>query len=101
MLRGNIKDFGFAKVVQLVCGGRRAGKLTLSRAGENAEVYFVSGAVVHARVGDETGTRAFRKIADWPEGEFMLEYGKTTEERTIDTPLWFLFNEVFFDETPL
>ncbi len=89
-----------SEIIQLVCASSRYGCLTVQREGEVGEIFFAAGAVVHAALDEAVGTEAFRNIAMWPDGEFILEYGPLTENRTIDAPVWTLFSDTYFEDFP-
>jgi len=70
-------------LVQLVCNEGREAHLRVSSAAKAGEVYFAGGAVVHATAEGLAGEAAFNALAQWPEGDFELDYGVASPARTI------------------
>ncbi|GAB4265973.1 DUF4388 domain-containing protein [Deferrisoma sp.] len=72
-LRGTLRDFSLADIIQLVAFGQKTGVLRVVWPEGRASIYFEGGAVVHAEApgcaGEEAVYRMFR-IAD---GEFQFQ----------------------------
>ncbi len=84
-LKGNLKDTSLSDLIQMGCRGRNEAHLLLRSAGQQASIFFDGGQVVHAEFGAKSGEEAVYELLSWEEGEFELETGVSTPERTITT----------------
>jgi len=66
--------------------GRKTCALILRNAGEECILYFVEGQVTHATCGNLIGNEAVFKVLTWTEGDWELDFSKTTSERTTTMP---------------
>ena len=85
--KGSIADFGLAEIIQLPAMSNRTARLVLRRGDRKADIYYVDGELCHARLGKASGFPVLVEVLPWSDGEFELEMGVTTEERTIDMEL--------------
>ena len=85
-LQGNLAEMSLANLIQVNCQEMRSARLTLTRHGQNGEVYFSDGQVVHATFGTDTGEAALYELLTWSDGSFVLERDAHTVEKTIAKP---------------
>lgn len=71
-MKGNLSRVSLASLVQILGLENRASRISVSRNGEDAEVFLHGGKVVHATCGSLVGDEAFFKLASWPEGAFHV-----------------------------
>lgn len=83
-MQGLLRDMGVPELIQHVCQEGRTARLLVEDGGRQAEVFFASGQVVHARLGDAEGEQAVYAILDWRSGSFMLEPEVPAPRRTIE-----------------
>ena len=69
-LTGTLEDFGFAEVLQMLNLGRKSGRLTVTRLGQQATVDFLLGEVAQAKLGPVTGPEVVYRLLGWREGGF-------------------------------
>lgn len=82
-LRGNLKDFGLADIIQLVGFGRKTGALRVDCDQGSAALYFDEGNVVHAEFPGCEGTSAVFTLFRVPAGEFRFQTEVAPPRRTI------------------
>jgi hypothetical protein len=82
-LRGNLKDFGLADIIQLVGFGRKTGALRVDCEAGGAALYFEEGNVVHAEYPGAEGTQAVFTLFRVPAGEFRFQTEASPPKRTI------------------
>lgn len=83
-LRGNLKEMSLANLIQVNCQEMRSARLTLSHAGQEGEVYFSDGQVVHATLGELAGESAAYEMLAWSDGTFVLDRDQPTSDKTIN-----------------
>jgi len=62
--------------------GRKTCALVLRAGGDLCTIYFNEGQVSHAVYGDAKGDAAVFKVLKWTEGDWELDFSKTSTERT-------------------
>jgi CheY-like chemotaxis protein len=62
--------------------GRKSCALVLRNGPEQCTMYFVEGQVAHAIYGSLKGDQAVFKVLTWTEGDWELDFTKTSNERT-------------------
>jgi hypothetical protein len=66
--------------------GRKTCALVLRNGSEECILYFVEGQVTHATYGSLTGDPAVFKVLTWTEGEWELDFSRSTNEHTTTMP---------------
>jgi CheY-like chemotaxis protein len=66
--------------------GRKTCALILRNSSDECDLYFVEGQVTHATYGSLTGDPAVFKVLTWTEGEWELDFDRTTTEHTTTMP---------------
>ncbi|HXV75841.1 MAG TPA: DUF4388 domain-containing protein, partial [Candidatus Polarisedimenticolaceae bacterium] len=100
-IRGDLDSFGFADIVQMLSIGMKTARVTLTREGVKATVWFESGAPRHAETDGARGESVFLQLVGWHQGSFVIEHGVRSDERTIENDAMFLLMEAMrlFDES--
>ncbi len=83
-LRGTLRDFSLADIIQLVAFGQKTGILRVVWPGGEASIHFVRGEVVHARSPNHMGEEAVYELFRVEDGQF--EFHNSSEpppQRTI------------------
>ncbi len=84
-VQGDLSEISLINLIQLNCQSETTGRLTLTDQGRQAQVFFESGEIVHATLGQRSGQEVFYEILEWCSGEFVLEAGIPASTRTIHT----------------
>ena len=82
MVRGNLAQMNVIDLMQSLEMGRKSCQLTLTKAGERCEVFFVDGQVEHATYGELAGDPAVFKVLRWTGGNFQLNFEGKTDKKT-------------------
>ena len=85
-LEGNLSDIDVADLIQLNCQSGARARLTAKRGDEVAELYFDTGQVVHAEMGNLQGAEAAYRLLAWESGTFDLEKEVPPPDVTISIP---------------
>ncbi|MEO6094849.1 MAG: DUF4388 domain-containing protein [Fibrobacteria bacterium] len=71
-LSGDLRFFAFTDLVQTVMTARMTGTLTVERTGSRARFGFRVGGLVHASLGNSSGTEALDEVLRWTVGSFRF-----------------------------
>ena len=80
---GNLKDISLTNLVQVNGQSGMTGRLSIVHKEDNANIYFVSGKIVHATLGTYSGKEAFYGMLEWKDGNFKIETDIIAETQTI------------------
>ncbi|MEW6566731.1 MAG: DUF4388 domain-containing protein [Chloroflexota bacterium] len=83
-MQGLLRDMGVPELIQHVCQEGKTARLVVENMGEQAELFFAGGQVVHAQFGPQEGEPAVYAILDWKDGSFLLEPDVSAPRQTID-----------------
>jgi hypothetical protein len=61
-MSGSITEMSLVDLIQLACMERYTARLTVVKGNENARTFFANGEIVHAEVGNKTGSEALYEI---------------------------------------
>jgi hypothetical protein len=86
-LKGTLTDLGIVDLVQLPHVGRKTGQLVVTSPAGEAQLFYVNGAMVHARVGEYAGIDALSWVVDWREGSFEFQLDAVSPDKTISHDL--------------
>lgn len=90
---GDLGAFGLPDLIQTVVLGGKSGRITLRPRNRAGDLWFTEGKLVHAEAGPLSGDPAVYEMLSWTEGEFSVEYGATTDRRSIEQEATFLVLE--------
>jgi DNA-binding response OmpR family regulator len=83
VVSGNLRDMGFADIVQILANGLKTAVLRLEGPEGTAEVALRDGAIVDARTGPLVGEDALYAIMGWADGAFRIEPDARARAQTI------------------
>ena len=81
-LRGSLAQMNVIDLLQSLEMGRKTCGLTLTRDGESCQLFFCDGQINHALYGDLKGDSAVYKVLTWPEGNFLIDFTRQSQEQT-------------------
>ena len=79
---GRLSEMGLLDWMTSLEQGRKTCALVLSSGNDKCTLYFTEGQVSHATYGDKVGDEAVFKVLCWTEGDWELDFAKTSSERT-------------------
>jgi hypothetical protein len=62
--------------------GRKSCALSLTKNGEQCDIYFTEGQIKHAVYGKLKGDNAVYKVLTWTEGNFKVDFTGASKEQT-------------------
>src|SRR4029079_3267611 len=86
-------------LVRMLMDGRKTATVTILTPGIQARIAFTEGTAVHAVAGELSGEEAFKRIYLWKSGDFVIEHGVATAERTIKRRMDLLLAEAMEEQT--
>lgn len=78
---GSLGDMGLVDLLQTIDISRKSGVLHLAQHGRRGAIHFVDGTIRHAHFGKLAGEAAVYRFLVWNEGEFDVEFGKSSIEK--------------------
>lgn len=86
-LQGTLGDLGIPELIQLHCqSGSVARLMVRGPQGEQSDLYFAGGEIVHASCGALEGPEAVYALLTWEEGSFEVEQNAAAPVRTVRIP---------------
>jgi hypothetical protein len=85
-VKGNLRDISLTSLISINCNEMSQARLSVTKQGKQASVFFDEGNIVHAELDSMEGEEAIYKLLQWEEGEFDLENGIPAPKQTIHTP---------------
>ena len=85
-LKGNLSQLKLVDIMKILCSSQRTGKLSLQNGEEIADIYFLSGAIIHAKYNMTIGENAIYAIFAWSDGIFTFHPNISVKNKTILTP---------------
>lgn len=82
-MSGNLTGLAAADLIQLNCVDQKVARLQIQHAGQQADLFFSNGQIVHAISGDLKGEEVVYQVLGWNEGDFSLENDINTSENSI------------------
>jgi CheY-like chemotaxis protein len=79
---GHLSEMSLIDWMQSLEQGRKTCALVLRAGNDQCTVYFNEGQVTHATYGDVVGDPAVFKVLTWTEGDWELDFSKTSTEHT-------------------
>jgi len=81
-IAGRLSEMSLIDWMQTLEQGRKTCALLLHSGKEQCTLYFADGSVNHAVCGDLVGNQAVFKVLTWADGEWEVDFTKTSSERT-------------------
>jgi predicted regulator of Ras-like GTPase activity (Roadblock/LC7/MglB family) len=86
-LKGTLADMAIIDLIQFPHVGRKTGHLIVNGANGEARLFYESGSLVHATMGNLSGMEALVRVVDWSEGEFEFLADLPPEIKSIELDL--------------
>ncbi len=83
-VKGRLQDMSLVDIIQIFHAEKKTVAIHLGSELGYGRVYLRDGEIVHAVYRNLSGAEALYKLLAWNEGEFEVEPGATTDERTIN-----------------
>lgn len=85
-ISGSLAEMSLLDWMSTLEQGRKSCALIVRNGGETCTMYFNEGQVNHATLGSLVGDAAVFKVLTWTEGEWEIDFSKTSRERTTTMP---------------
>jgi hypothetical protein len=97
---GDLEALSVVELVQTLSLGAKTARVLVSSNTRRGELWFRDGVITHAAAGSLFGDLAVYAIIEWTTGQFFVEYGLTSEARSITQDTTYLVLEGLrrFDE---
>jgi CheY-like chemotaxis protein len=82
-VRGTLAQMSVVDLLQTLDIGQKSCRLELHHAGQEGEMQFVNGQLVHAALGNLSGESAVYAVVAWTEGSFLIDFERVECQRTI------------------
>jgi hypothetical protein len=82
-VRGTLAQMSVVDLLQSLDIGQKSCRLEVRHEGQESEMQFVSGQLVHASLGNLSGEAAVYEVVAWAEGEFLIDFERVESPRTI------------------
>ena len=82
-LKGNLSQLKLVDILKILCNSQRTGKLALQSKTETADIYFVSGEIIHAKYNTLSGLNAIFNLIGWNDGFFTFIPNISVKNRSI------------------
>lgn len=83
-VRGTLQQMSVVDLLQTLDIGRKSCRLELTHAGEQSEMHFRDGQLIHATLGNLSGEAAVQRVVGWTEGVFVIDFERVECPRTIN-----------------
>jgi CheY-like chemotaxis protein len=80
---GSLGDMALPDLIQILGHSRKGGRLQVRSNGRDGEVHFEAGRIVHAVLGELTGSEAFYEMLGFSQGSFVLDPAFVPQAQTI------------------
>lgn len=92
-ITGDLENLSLPEIVQTLVMGMKTACVTLRVDGGEGQIWFVDGAVRHAKTPEQEGEQAFYEMVGWTRGEFVIEHGVKCKQTTVQNDAMFLLME--------
>ena len=82
-VRGNLRTLSLPSIIQINCTECNQARLRIRRQGQEGNIFFANGNIVHATFGSKIGEEAVYELLTWEDGDFELEMGASSPEKSI------------------
>ena len=82
VVRGSLAQMNVIDLVQSLEMGRKTCLLTMTNGADKCEIYFNQGQAKHAVYGPIAGDNAVFRVLRWTEGNFQIDFERTTSQET-------------------
>jgi len=95
--RGRLIDMNLKNIIKHNCQNKFNGYLNITNGKQSGIIYFRSGEVIHAKVGELEGEKALLDVMDWSEGQYDTVLTDIPMKKTIHNG-WKLLLEKFIHQ---
>lgn len=74
VIQGHLEEMSIVDLMQSIEMGQKSCRLTVHRAGEQAELFFANGQCRDAKTGKLEGDEAVYRVVGWTDGEFEIDF---------------------------
>lgn len=92
-MRGHVRNISLPSLLQLIEMERKTCTLAVESEGGTGYLYMSEGALIDARLGNETGDAAAIQIAGWRSSAVTIINTCATKQRTVERPMGFIIME--------
>jgi len=92
-ITGRLENLALPEIFQMLNLGLKTARVSLESAEQSGTIWFKSGAVLHAELGEQVGEDACYRMLGWREGQFCIEHGVEAEGSSIETDTMYLVME--------
>lgn len=83
-MEGTLKDMPVPTLLQSIAMGEMTGKLVITNDQTGSELFFTSGALIHATVLNLKGDLAIMELVTWDDGKFRFYRDEKTDQKTVE-----------------
>jgi CheY-like chemotaxis protein len=95
VIQGRLEEMNMMDLLQSLEMGQKSCKLTITHGGELCDMFFVAGALKHAKLGATEGNPAVFKAVTWNDGEFEIDFNGSSDKVTTTMTTQGLLMEAF------
>lgn len=82
-MEGDIKHVGMPNLLRSLAKDKLTGRLEVWSNGKNGLIYILSGAPVHAAMGEDQGEIVVLEVINWNDGRFQFHFDTSNNRHTI------------------
>ncbi len=82
VIRGRLAEMNMIDLLQSLELGQKSCSLTVSRGADTGRMFFSSGQINHAELGALEGDDAVYCVVSWPDGDFEIDFNKSSDKQT-------------------
>jgi hypothetical protein len=92
-ITGNLADLNLADMIQTLAIGMKTACVSLTAGKRTGQIWIENGTPRHAEAGERKGEKAFYEMLRWSDGEFMIEHGPRTKQKSLTQDAMYLLME--------
>lgn len=92
-ITGSLADLDLPDMIQTLAIGMKTACLKIHSGERVGEIWIENGTPRHSIAGETEGEQAFYQMLRWSEGEFSIEHGVKTKEKTLNQDAMYLLME--------
>lgn len=82
-VKGNLREMSLDSIISVNCNDMNQARLRLRHQDKEGHIFLADGTVVHASLDLQSGQEALFEMLRWEDGEFELDMGIASPERTV------------------
>jgi len=92
-ITGSLSDLNLADMIQTLAIGMKTACVTLTAGKRTGQIWIENGTPRHAEAADRKGEKAFYEMLRWSDGEFVIEHGSRTKQKSLTQDAMYLLME--------